>query len=559
MSLFGDEAETPSTRPKASLFDEGNAKTSAAGGSSMFGDDAMAETHDSDSPWGFTPKKSAGRGGSLVKTLLADADVPDGYVDVFDRLQAGGGKVEAAECQKLLGEAGIAQGDREQAWRIVSGEGSSDLGRGEFNVLLALVGLAQEGEELSLDAVDERRRNLPMPSLPALASLKKGEEPPAAPRQSQARGGAGQETTTASVQQNGHARKTSFGAGFGENDPWASPDLHKGHGHLNGLAGSGPQRTTSSFTTGAASTTAGGTYGNGQAGQGDEGEASSWGSTPHFGGAGGGNEGFGGTGSGAGGGFGDDPNTPSTPRRPAAPRNTVSKGAEEVVTVQILDGKEGMFMFQHRNYEVASVRRNSKVVRRYSDFVWLLDCLHKRYPFRQLPLLPPKRVAINGNHIAADQTFLEKRRRGLARFCNALVRHPVLREEQLVVMFLTVPTVNSPFPPPSPKASQTTPLTTSFPGTNRLAQTSHHKRARRIRLETPSPTPRRQPAPQPLGNPPHRARRRPPFRRPLHQPLQPRGAPLQTPRSARSRKLPLRSQPPQPHRMHCRCLRPRRS
>jgi sorting nexin-8 len=50
-------------------------------------------------------------------------------------------------------------------------------------------------------------------------------------------------------------------------------------------------------------------------------------------------------------------------------------------------------MFQHRNYEVTSARRNSKVIRRYSDFVWLLDCLHKRYPFRQLPLLPPKRVA----------------------------------------------------------------------------------------------------------------------------------------------------------------------
>jgi len=113
------------------------------------------------------------------------------------------------------------------------------------------------------------------------------------------------------------------------------------------------------------------------------------------------------------------------------------------VTVGLLDEKEGMFMFQHRNYEVASVRRNSKVIRRYSDFVWLLDCLHKRYPFRQLPLLPPKRVQINGNHIAADGTFMEKRRRGLARFANALVRHPVLREEQLVVMFLTVPTVDA--------------------------------------------------------------------------------------------------------------------
>ena len=103
-------------------------------------------------------------------------------------------------------------------------------------------------------------------------------------------------------------------------------------------------------------------------------------------------------------------------------------------------------MFQHRNYEVASARRASKVIRRYSDFVWLLDCLHKRYPFRQLPLLPPKRVQINGNHLAADSGFLEKRRRGLARFANALVRHPVLREEQLVVMFLTVPTVDACLP-----------------------------------------------------------------------------------------------------------------
>ena len=50
-------------------------------------------------------------------------------------------------------------------------------------------------------------------------------------------------------------------------------------------------------------------------------------------------------------------------------------------------------MFQHNNYEVKSARRGSTVIRRYSDFVWLLDCLHKRYPFRQLPLLPPKRVA----------------------------------------------------------------------------------------------------------------------------------------------------------------------
>lgn len=51
-------------------------------------------------------------------------------------------------------------------------------------------------------------------------------------------------------------------------------------------------------------------------------------------------------------------------------------------------------------------------------------------------------MIVNGNYIAADNTFIEKRRRGLARFANALVRHPVLSQEQLVIMFLTVPTVS---------------------------------------------------------------------------------------------------------------------
>lgn len=46
------------------------------------------------------------------------------------------------------------------------------------------------------------------------------------------------------------------------------------------------------------------------------------------------------------------------------------KAPEEAVTVTMLPEKEGMFMFQHRNYQVASTRRNSRVVRRYSDFVW---------------------------------------------------------------------------------------------------------------------------------------------------------------------------------------------
>lgn len=148
--------------------------------------------------------------------------------------------------------------------------------------------------------------------------------------------------------------------------------------------------------------------------------------------------------------FGADGNTSrasrSGPPQPTAPVRSLGgrtgSNVEETVLVTLMPGKEGIFMFQHHNYEVTSQRRGSKVIRRYSDFVWLLDCLHKRYPFRVLPLLPPKRVALNGNHLSNDGSFIEKRRRGLARFLNALVRHPVLSQEQLVVMFMTVPTVS---------------------------------------------------------------------------------------------------------------------
>lgn len=135
-------------------------------------------------------------------------------------------------------------------------------------------------------------------------------------------------------------------------------------------------------------------------------------------------------------------NPPAGLPRSLAVTGRTGSSVEENVIVTLMPEKEGVFMFQHHNYEIASQRRGSKVIRRYSDFVWLLDCLLKRYPFRVLPLLPPKRMGVNGSHLSNDGAFIEKRRRGLARFLNALLRHPILSQEQLVVMFLTVPTVS---------------------------------------------------------------------------------------------------------------------
>lgn len=245
-----------------------------------------------------------------------------------------------------------------------------------------------------------------------------------------------------------------------EDDPWNTPDMHKGHAHTkqngtssaasnghssfgssNAGAATTPEISSPSFAPSAAapSSATRPQTNSGMAGQ------DGWDSGFYSGHAGASPA----AGTADANPFGaDGTNAAQDAPRPAMPQLGSSRGGigrtgsgvEENVIVTLMPGKEGMFMFQHHNYEVASQRRGSKVIRRYSDFVWLLDCLHKRYPFRVLPLLPPKRVAVNGNHLSNDGAFIEKRRRGLNRFINALVRHPILNQEQLVVMFLTVPT-----------------------------------------------------------------------------------------------------------------------
>lgn len=182
-------------------------------------------------------------------------------------------------------------------------------------------------------------------------------------------------------------------------DPWASPGLHKGHTHTvyndatpsanantaarpltNGS--SGPLRTTSTFTTHADEDTSNPTGGTEpSAFQPSDGSGAGWGSYENPGG------GFGSTHPSAlnptefGSGGDDQAHRPgdSLGRSPGAGR-TANRGIEENVTVTLLPEKEGIFLFQHRNYEIKSTRRASSVIRRYSDFVWLLDCYIRGIP-----------------------------------------------------------------------------------------------------------------------------------------------------------------------------------
>ncbi|KAL2052166.1 hypothetical protein ABVK25_007608 [Lepraria finkii] len=457
MALFGSSLDdsslsaAPTRDQKSSLFDD-EQPPSTKSGNSLFDDEGVKR----DSPWSMPTPKRVSKS-ELVKTLLPASDVPESYIDAFDTLvdsgyKVDGGKIGIAGVKKIFDGSSVYTSNQDKILKLVTGGQGNALGRNEFNVLLALIGLSQENEEASLDSVDERRKSLPEPSLPYIKQARTAKVSEnlenTSPKQQESNLPAHQTTPGNSPSKSRRLRKDSL-----ENlddDPWASPALHRGHTHIvnsestpsnttsakplrNGLGE--PSRTTSTFTTHseepvstpmATEENAGGL---------------GWGSgaPPSGGFPGSGQSGLGGGGFGSSG-DGQGNNAGGSLGRSLGGGRTINRGIEETVTVTLLPEKEGMFMFQHHNYEVKSARRASTVIRRYSDFVWLLDCLHKRYPFRQLPLLPPKRVAVNGRHLSADVTFIEKRRRGLVRFLNALVRHPVLSQEQLVVMFLTVPT-----------------------------------------------------------------------------------------------------------------------
>lgn len=169
MSLFGS---SPTDSPIAntnsnskSLFGE-EPTPAATSTSSLFADDGA-----DGSPWSMpTPKKAARR--ELVKTLLPATGVPESYIDAYDAVLDSGDRVGSGVgltgIKNILASAGLDPADQAKILNLVvpgGQETANGLGRSEFNVLLALIGLAQEGDDVTLDGVDERRRSMSFPEI----------------------------------------------------------------------------------------------------------------------------------------------------------------------------------------------------------------------------------------------------------------------------------------------------------------------------------------------------------------------------------------------------------
>eukprot|EP00039_Didymoeca_costata_P020484 m.341394 g.341394 ORF g.341394 m.341394 type:complete len:528 (+) comp20091_c0_seq1:176-1759(+) len=110
---------------------------------------------------------------------------------------------------------------------------------------------------------------------------------------------------------------------------------------------------------------------------------------------------------------------------------------EDLDFIQITtEAKKSGTVRKHQNYNVYCRRFKCSVVRRYSDFESLDDKLRKRYAYRIIPSLPGKGGMLSPMK-SQSQEFIEVRRKKLCQYLTSIARHPVLREDPMMVAFLS--------------------------------------------------------------------------------------------------------------------------
>ena len=97
-----------------------------------------------------------------------------------------------------------------------------------------------------------------------------------------------------------------------------------------------------------------------------------------------------------------------------------------------IEGK--LFSKSYVNYLITTMPLNFKVKRRFSDFDWLRQTIMNCYSYCLIPPIPSKTII--GDQF--EESFLRKRARGLEKFLNFLLIHPILKNLKVVYEFLSL-------------------------------------------------------------------------------------------------------------------------
>ncbi|KAJ3092980.1 hypothetical protein HK102_013772, partial [Quaeritorhiza haematococci] len=122
---------------------------------------------------------------------------------------------------------------------------------------------------------------------------------------------------------------------------------------------------------------------------------------------------------------------PEKRRKVSADRNSTATLAEDFVSYPITS-----WFVEESAADDSSIDGYSTITvhRRFRDFDWLHDRLLERLPSPAiiLPTLPHKSYARR-----TEPEYIAKRKRALERYLNQLVRHPVARSEEVLMLFLS--------------------------------------------------------------------------------------------------------------------------
>ena len=92
-----------------------------------------------------------------------------------------------------------------------------------------------------------------------------------------------------------------------------------------------------------------------------------------------------------------------------------------------------LFSTNYVLYDISTPQFNWLVNRRYSDFIWLKDCLKNLFPGDVLPILPKKKIG-KGRF---EENFLNKRTQGLQKFLNDIVNNEKYKATEVLNIFLS--------------------------------------------------------------------------------------------------------------------------
>ena len=131
-------------------------------------------------------------------------------------------------------------------------------------------------------------------------------------------------------------------------------------------------------------------------------------------------------------------------------KNIISKSTKELVGAKLENSNinnipivvkltnpqiinNSIFSSNYVIYNVYTEKMNWNVTRRYSDFIWLRDCLQSLFPADLIPILPKKKI---GNR-RFENDFINKRQMGLQKFIDEIVSVEKFKATEILKTFLS--------------------------------------------------------------------------------------------------------------------------